>query len=1604
MTVTASELAISDSCLTFGTGPLIGFGCGKDKTERGGEQAVLPRKVSTLLSKSQIVNTTSKPSDLILDQAERTELTQRVMGSSVCLSTNHLCGTAEHFKSQQTSELSTNFFKLCTFKDCSTEVRGAAIHLDMASSLRIEDCSFQTCLTTSQYSCGGAVHINISTGATFMALSSSFVGCSSASAGSMFLQTCPSSTLINCVFIDSQASEGYGGCIGLLGWDPLSTSSSITNCLFENCRTTSNSTLYTGGALLFTNAVSVQLNFVNFRGNKGGINPSNDILIAWTTPLITSETMVGCTSTSDSPRLRVFVSCMGAAIDSETAEFNLTISETITGTVLVLLDNSGGIRQPGTDDAPNIGRVLSFSLDNSIESKCSVSLGEDGLVQTPLTDYKVVKSSFVGSVVLSANCVLDKSKKTALITLSGSGIPSGILSATLSDNTVLDFPFLPQQTTSEVLTVRLTEDSLKFEVGEPFPIVSLRSNTHPSQKVVVPWQIKFGALPLSRLTTLKEPSFGDKQKTVSVNLEGVNLEGTFKVTLSVNETSDTVTIEVLFSLSEGQLRGVLFDHETPTNMNMSYNTRFEVVGVTKDGADVNFDSDLSFTTIPEPPRLLTMECEYDEAIKTALFRMTGQVLETTKKYEIELNDSGNSKKTIEMTFNTKSSEWEGSVILYSPGGSVELEYGKTYSVSRELKDGLGKIGVGRGNSKWTSDTEIVSGSDLQWKAEFLVGFSESTTVLKYGETYTLCGLEGSAFFVNDGISITVPRPPAVTSMIPKLNTDTHSSFRVVMSGSHLPAIGSFTASFSESAGTFVISFSESSAWSSDWIVVSPTSLFEFNKTYTLTSLIDSSSGTPEHLLCSGVTMSTPLGPTLTGLGAVSLTGTSLDSVRIVVNVARIIADTFQVSMFDVEDEAKVPIPLSISFSSCDSTEGAMTHSVSWDSALLYGHRYEIASMSSSTMAVSIPSQLVFAIPLLSSFDNVFLTHNSINTSLRIEMSGNGLMRRYAVTLTSGFSFAVTAQSVTSAVSEEIALGWPDGLSFDTPFTVESIVSTNQDSNIDMNGTLSFTTPKKPDPLVLNVDGRTGDTSRFCGESTRPCSSVEVAWEIVCEIGVRTPTIGIVHSATLGSPIRIENGMVALLSNLGNVEPTLRISSSTCEKAETGMIVVSSSTLEIRDVDILIDSLSPSFVLSAQNSTLTLKEGSFVGPQSTPSSNDELSEEICSWTNGILQLDNCTTSISDTKLNHLSFGAVNMKAGSLKVETSSFHDNSPNLSHFPSLRRNIHCSDGGHLEIGSLSGGDGVGDKMGWFSRSDCTLSGDGVDVKTAFFAPTLSTDESMSMFAKKTETFVITIVGTTLIPCGLKLDVFEKSKDGTEGQSRSFELNLNSTTSFSEKVIVLSLSESSLPTFSKSLEWRGRLRFGRDLHTADSFVIQPNSSDRFAQAMKDNMKWWIPVVVVVSLLLLNVIVIVVVCIRRNQKKGGDEKPQPLSEMEEQIEVKIDEDGFGTIAGEESTQPIGELVTGMDQLFGPPTKEGQASRGGNDADVSKLGIPVVGTGEGVAETTTLQKYETLYDKLHTTEQEVNKKAMIQSIVCGLQNAARINSTAQLCVSDISMGSD
>ncbi|KAK2955912.1 hypothetical protein BLNAU_9072 [Blattamonas nauphoetae] len=398
--------------------------------------------------------------------------------------------------------------------------------------------------------------------------------------------------------------------------------------------------------------------------------------------------------------------------------------------------------------------------------------------------------------------------------------------------------------------------------------------------------------------------------------------------------------------------------------------------------------------------------------------------------------------------------------------------------------------------------------------------------------------------------------------------------------------------------------------------------------------------------------------------------------------------------------------------------------------------------------------------------------------------------------------------------------------------------------------------------------------------------MDCAWKIGSNVGASDISLRLILNATLSSPIVcLLNGIVVVEKGT-STEPTLTIPSS-ASMGENGMISISSGLFEFRDVDVVIESIDRSFVLlSGIDSTIVLRDGSIVGVKTRNESNSD--EVCCEWETGIVQLSNCTTNITETILSQLSQGAVNMRGGNMTIFSSSFSSNSPGISSFPSFRQNVHCSEKGEIKIGSLHGGDGTVDHpSAWISATDCEVGGADAKQESLHFIPTLSST-STSSFNKKDKTFTLSMAGTTLIPCDLILEVFEVDKQKKEGKAERMKLDLDTTTSFTETSISLTLSQSSLSLLDSSLEWRGRLIFGENERSSDSFLIQTNSKERLAHSVKENMKLWLPVVVGVVCLLV-VVIIVLVCCRRRMNKPTKESLASQKELdvidEQKIEIK-----------------------------------------------------------------------------------------------------------------------
>ncbi|KAK2946162.1 hypothetical protein BLNAU_18906 [Blattamonas nauphoetae] len=663
------------------------------------------------------------------------------------------------------------------------------------------------------------------------------------------------------------------------------------------------------------------------------------------------------------------------------------------------------------------------------------------------------------------------------------------------------------------------------------------------------------------------------------------------------------------------------------------------------------------------------------------------------------------------------------------------------------------------------------------------------------------------------------------------------------------------------------------------------------------------------------------------------------------------------------------------------------------SILTFGTTYTISSLRLASDDVIVNSDVELAVPNPPIVKTAIVHPNSINTTMTLGLTGTDLELDgfYTVTLSPLFSFEMLFNRSTTASSSELLLGRVDSLQHNTVYTIQSIIGVDDDSDvIQTTGSVSFTTPKCRVPLLLHVNQNEGADDVFCGEIDDPCATIDFAWSIVSALKSKRATLAIVKSSEQTHPILMSSGMSVLLSNGGNLEPTLTIPLSASMGDKTGMVVVDDAGFEVIDVLIKIESTDPSFVfLAASESTIILKEGSFIGESFSSLSLNSDSEDVCSWDSGVLRLDNCTTTLNRMTLSSLSKGAIHMKSGNLNVDGVIFRDNSPNLVSFLSARRNIRCVEGGNVTIGSLSGGDGSKDHpSAWISAMDCTLSGEDARPDSPLFVPTLSS-KSTSSWIKKEKQFSLSIVGTTMIPCGLSLEVFEMKKDKSEGESARVELSLNNTDSFNETHVNLSIPLTSLSSLDKSLEWRGRLVFGSNQTTSESFVVQKNSADRLAQASLDNMKWWLPLVIVVLCCALVAVFVVVVVLRRRQmRKDLEAKIESGNEMEEE-KMKVEQ------VNHEGGNAV---ITSADVL-----KDGSLNQeGGDESKTVHTKLTNTPLSECVSvldcsmlETKEMLKMETLFDRLHRNKKGLLDKRPKQiELARGLQKLGKMNSRADV----------
>ncbi|KAK2963430.1 hypothetical protein BLNAU_1472 [Blattamonas nauphoetae] len=1144
--------------------------------------------------------------------------------------------------------------------------------------------------------------------------------------------------------------------------------------------------MHGGGAIHFHNCPSIKLDSIFFRDNVAVSGNGYDLYFNATVPPITTQTMSNCFSTTTPAEKRFYPVTLQQTVflPTPTNTRTLSVFETlsaaedsasisvrsdlpVTGKLLLLVDNTGGSRQPEVGQVPLIGRVLVFTLVSSDVAQCTVNTGESGLLQDPLEDYSVVEASLTGYLII---------------------IPT--------------------------------------------------------------------------IQTITAPTYDGMMKTAQLEVRGNELEGTIALTFSVNGTAENFVARVTFTESVGTLEGTLFDADTPTNVNLKFNTKYTLTSAHQGSNPVLFWSDLSFTIEAEPSRLVLTSSQVNAGENGTTLTLTSRCLSIGLEYTIlvvgtpTVSSGSNEKHTTTLTMTATSATSNTlSVSLYPFPG--DLLYGYTYSVD-EMKrtNDSPSVLIEKSTCVFSTPTEperlvsVSSSSSFSDPQKSTLSLSFASRALLANTQYTITYRSTAIFSIpshTKTITITTENDGSIASLDHSLYPIKEGSSR----GEQLEFGLTYTVVSFERGNTSLLFDAESHSFS---IPAEPSRIERASPSLNSRDRILSIQLEGRALPAGECTMS------------------FVDSLGSTQNLSH----TF---------EPGSPLMFSCAI---DGFAG---------SAIEFGSTYTISTVELNGLEIVINAKTQFTVPSPSVFSSAELTfHNSLSTSCVLTVTGSNFVpdEDFVVSLTPTCTIPIRFSTPSSGRTGAMGVGWIGSLRFGEEYRITSIESDSGRDVVVMSEPFVLPPLQRPFEVILSVDSSSSDSSLFCGLPTDPCSSLDVGWEIIRKGRHDRSSLRVIDSAALSSSMSVPKGSHVMVSNGTSIKSTFHVPSHAASVSGEGLISVSSAFFDLLNLHVLIEHHSPTFcLLLCVDSTIELDNIQLSVSQSTPVGNHDAFE--CRWEHGAIQLRNCSTEISNSKLTHLSQGAIQMSHGHLSIDLCSFHDNSPNHADFPSLRRNVRCSEGGVVEVGSLAGCDGFEGSPGWFWMDDCSLAGSGLLQESALFVPSLSS-QSTAMLEKKSKRFEISIVGTTLIPCGLSLDVFEILKDGKEGNTTQIPLTLESTSSFVETKLTIVVSESDLSTLSSKLEWKGRLLFGKN-QTTESFVIQPSSSDRISQAIKNNMKWWIPLVAGLTVALILVIV-VIGCIRRRhlKTKKDDIQTQEFDDIDEKQELDLENEQQRVVTG------------------------------------------------------------------------------------------------------------
>ncbi|KAH7818088.1 uncharacterized protein MONOS_5720 [Monocercomonoides exilis] len=265
-------------------------------------------------------------------------------------------------------------------------------------------------------------------------------------------------------------------------------------------------------------------------------------------------------------------------------------------------------------------------------------------------------------------------------------------------------------------------------------------------------------------------------------------------------------------------------------------------------------------------------------------------------------------------------------------------------------------------------------------------------------------------------------------------------------------------------------------------------------------------------------------------------------------------------------------------------------------------------------------------------------------------------------------------------------------------------------------------------------------------------------------------------------------------------------------------------------------------------------------------------EMCRWEGSLVDVVKSSVMMKDTTISNSPEGGITMSGGALTVNDGRFENNNPSIEGYPSLRRNIICSNSGTLNVMSLKGGDGLERNTSlWMLNEGCSFEGIVSERDSSFFIPVLESVE----VKEETDRMKLTFKGMLLIPCNLSFS-FVKRK-GEEKEIEKYDFDSNGF--LSEKEVEGSVAKDLISNCGSDIEVSVLVLFGNEESPSSTnpFILknasesQANGDERIVEGGKEGKSYWIIIVVVLVVILLVVLIVSIFLAVRWRKAKKENK-------------------------------------------------------------------------------------------------------------------------------------